>query len=180
MKRALSTVLAAAAATVAVCGIVTPAYADGHADCSAAKPASVYTDGLNTFAGLCVSGAYVEVGELKQLTTGTIPLSAVTGVAPVDETTSAVKRGYNVSSLQCTAQYGDAIVIYTDALNHVVGACDPFGNYLQVNEVAGALVKRNNLVSMQTQFFTATVQTQATDGGPGVLIHPKVVITPRP
>jgi hypothetical protein len=170
-------VVGLAAATVLSGGAFTAASAaSSQADCSAAKPASVYTDGLNHFAGVCVGSAYVQVDELSLIATGKPAAQAKTGNAaadaliPVLGTDLVLKPG----SATCGAN-GGVIVIYTDGLNHVLGACDSYGKSASVQEIAGALANRNNLIELKTGIYTATVQTQA-QGSSGVIVHPKIVI----
>ncbi len=165
-------------ATVLSGAVTSPASAASHADCSATKPVSVYTDNLQHFVGLCVGAVYVQANEIADLTNGRQYIEGATGVAQVDSLLSGgLPAVTNLNSVQCSAGIG-AIQIYTDGLQHIVGACDPFGDKVQVNEIAGALVARNNLVDLHLGVVSLNIQTQAQDGTNGIVLHPKIVITP--
>ena len=138
----------------------------------------VYTDGLKHYAGVCAKGASVQFNEISAGAMGRPFLTVKSGQAPVDALLPTLAVPTPRSGTQCTANAGDMVVIYTDALQHVLGACDSSGNNIQVQEVMGSLKDRNNLIDLKTMFGSAQVQTQAEGGASGVLIHPKVVVTP--
>ena len=183
IKRATSLTLAGTGAVVMACvlltvvGVFPSASAASQADCSADKPVSVYTDNLAHFAGICVQDAYFQVDQLALVASGGPIAEGRTGIPDIDSLTPplALPAGTDGNNLQCTARSGALIVIYTDGLSHVLGACDPNGNQVRVNDLQGALVGRNNLVEAQTQLFTVTIQTQADDGSAAVILHPKIV-----
>lgn len=149
-----------------------------HQDCSAAT-ASVFTDGLSHFVGACIAGAYVRGEDLTQVTRGHNPVTVHTGVAPVDGVLATVPVDVNTNKAQCQPISADVLQVYTDALSHVLGACDPQGDSVQVNALTGALNGQNYLLNVRTGLFKADVQTQAQDGGTNlVVLHPKIVFTP--
>ena len=164
--------------TVVSGGVFSAASAASQQDCSTAKPASVYTDGSEHYFGVCAGGAYVQVNELAHAGNGQPVVEAKTGQPALDALLPSLSAPVVPNDVQCRARVGDAVVIYTDGLNHVLGACDPYGNTVQLNELMGALKNRNNLVDVRTTLVNATIQTQAEDGAQGVVLHPKVVIKP--
>ena len=140
--------------------------------------ATVYTDSFQHYVGICGQGGKVQFNEVSASAMGTPFVTVKTGQAPVDALLPTLALPVPRMASQCTANAGDMVVIYTDALQHVLGACDSSGNNIQVQEVMGSLKDRNNLIDLKTMFGSAQVQTQAEGGASGVLIHPKVVVTP--
>ena len=140
--------------------------------------AVVYTDNLQHYAGICAKGASVQFNEISMSAMGRPVATVKSGQAPVDTLLPTLATPTPRYGTQCTAGAGDMVVVYTDALQHVLGACDASGNNVQVQEIMGSLKDRNNLVNVKTMFGSAQVQTQAEGDTKGVLLHPKVVVTP--
>ena len=161
---------------------LTPTFAvpQPSAQCPAKPTGSpvVYTDGGQHYAGVCGMGANAQVYELSMDPAGKQAASVTTGQAPVDTLLPTLAFPAPRPTTQCTAGAKDMVVIYTDALQHALGACDSSGNNIKVGELMGSLTDRNNLVDVDTKFLNVQVQTQAQGGTGGAILHPKVVITP--
>ena len=145
------------------------------------KPGDVvvlYTDNFQHYAGICAKGAELELFEVGAAPMGPPIARIKTGQAPVDALLPTLALPIPHQTSQCTAGADDLVVIYTDALQHVLGACDASGDNIKVGEVMGAVKDRNHLVDADTAFLGVEFQTQAEGGTNGAVIHPKLVITP--
>ena len=140
----------------------------------------VYTDGAKHYAGVCAGGASVDMFELFPAAGGAPFARLKTGQAPVDTLVPILSLPAPHKGTQCTAKASDLVIIYTDALQHMVGACDASGNNISVGEIMGALTARNNLIEIHSKVANAQIQTQAEGGPNGAIINPKVVVTPAP
>lgn len=138
----------------------------------------VYTDGVQHYAGVCAAGANLEVFEIAGDPMGAPVAHLATGQAPVDMLLPIVAFPAPRQTTQCTAGANDLVVIYTDALQHALGACDASGDNIKIGEIMGAVKDDNNLVQFDTAFLNIQLQTQADGGTGGAVIHPKLVITP--
>lgn len=157
-------------AAALVGGFTASASADSKADCSSSKPVSIYTDGLEHYAGACVNGVgYVQVNEVAGTTTF---VEAGPGTNALPTVPAPLTR-----SDQCPEPGSDDFVIFTDGFATVLGACFA-GQEVKVRNVAGNLTGQNPVVEVDSDFLYLSAALQADDGTNLVVIHPKVVIIP--
>lgn len=171
MKIRVSLAAAGLLSTVAVVGgFSASAAADSQADCDSSKPVSIYTDGLQHYAGACVEGVgYVQVNEVA----GTSTLVE----AGQDDNMLPTVPAPVTSSDQCPEPGSDDFVIFTDGLNTVLGACFA-GQEVTVRNVEGNLTGQNPVVEVDSDFLYLSAALQSDDGTNLVVIHPRIVIVP--
>lgn len=189
MKRIARIVVTAAVAGIGLgaSGLALAAE-QGNAPCTGAAGESpaVYTDGLQTYTGVCAGGAYVEADNARGAVEGNNALiEGRTGNDRVDgmlwgnggtsygpATVWVNSAGDPASAGSCapagddTYLYGNGNnvtrelpTVYTDGGATHTGVCGGDGAYVQVNNVKGAVEGNNALVEVRTGNETVDAST---------------------